>query len=210
MSGGSRITAAQRAALATLAPVLGADVYLAGGVAVAAHVEHRESRDLDLFSPTDPTAIRPTLERIAGVTITGAAAATLYLKVGDVPVSILAYDYPLLGPPQRVPTLPVPIASVDDLACMKLSAIANRGLARDFWDLHALIEATQRPLADFVASFRRKYPTVDVGHVVRSLAYFGDARAQPFPAELSADKWAQIRRDFEQWVSSLVSADAVE
>ena len=47
---------------------------------------------------------------------------------------------------------------IDDLACMKLSAIAGRGLARDFWDLHELIVASGRSLPEMLAAFRRKYP----------------------------------------------------
>lgn len=45
------ITPRQRAALEKLAPVLGADFYLVGGVAVAAHLGHRTSRDIDLSRP---------------------------------------------------------------------------------------------------------------------------------------------------------------
>jgi len=41
------ITSAQRQALAKLAPFLQHDFYLVGGVAVAAHLSHRTSRDLD-------------------------------------------------------------------------------------------------------------------------------------------------------------------
>ncbi|MCC7380920.1 MAG: hypothetical protein IT384_03775 [Deltaproteobacteria bacterium] len=50
---------------------------------------------------------------------------------------------------------------------MKLSAIGDRGVARDFWDLHAIIESTGKPLDHYVEAFKRKYPKVDVGHIVR-------------------------------------------
>ncbi len=42
-----RITGAQREVLEKLAPILREDFYLVGGVAVAAHLAHRTSRDID-------------------------------------------------------------------------------------------------------------------------------------------------------------------
>ena len=201
---GDAISPAQRDALAKLAPALTGDVYVGGGVGFAAYLGHRRSNDIDLFSSADPTRLRSRLERIAGVVITSEAAGTLYVTVDGLPVSLIEYDYPLLAPPEVVAGLPVAVASRDDLACMKLSAIAKRGLARDFWDLHALIASTGRTLADYLAAFRRKHPRVDAAHVVRSLGYFGDAEAAPLPEGLSASRWAQIRRDFEAWVKAIV------
>jgi predicted nucleotidyltransferase component of viral defense system len=52
---------------------------------------------------------------------------------------LIEYRYPLLAPPELRAGLPVPVASLDDLASMKLSAIAGRGAARDFWDLHTIV-----------------------------------------------------------------------
>jgi len=69
----------------------------------------------------------------------------------------------MLHAPESVDSLPISLASVDDLACMKLSAIASRGLARDFWDLHALLAATRTSLHSQLAAYRRKYPVEDVG-----------------------------------------------
>ena len=87
--------------------------------------------------------------------------------------------------------------------CMKLSAIAGRGARRDFWDLHELLAASHMPLAEALDLYGRKYAHVDRGHVVRSLAYFADADAEPMPKELTALAWEHIKRDFESWVTSL-------
>ena len=199
------ITDAHRAALAKLAPQLPRDVYLAGGVAVAAHLGHRTSRDLDLFSTSDPTTLQSSLERIPGVVIEARSHGTLHIKIDGVPASLIEYRYALLDPPTVAANLPVPVASIADLASMKLSAIASRGAARDFWDLHAMIVATKRDLSDFLDSYRRKFPVEDLGHVLRSLVYFGDASAAPLPAGLNETQWAAIRADFERWVRPLVT-----
>lgn len=200
------ITGDQRSALAKLAPLLQDGFYLVGGVAIAAHFSHRTSRDLDLFATRDPTPLQSDLDHLPGVTIEGRASGTLHLKVDGIPVSLIEYRYPLLLPPETYADLPVPVASLDDLACMKLSAIAGRGAARDFWDLHTIVTRTGRPLREFLETFTRKYPVEDVGHVVRSLVYFGDARG-PLPAGLTSDHWEQIQRDFETWVRTLMQPE---
>ena len=199
----------QRSVLAKLASVVADSCYLAGGVAVAAHLGHRRSRDLDLFSIADPTALLQQLERVPGVTIDGRAPGTLHLRVDGIPVSLIEYRYPMLTSPSPVAELSVNVAAIEDLACMKLSAIAGRGAARDFWDLHAMICATGTSLAEVLIAFGRKYPVEDQGHVVRSLAYFGDADAAPLPDGLEVAAWQRIRADVEGWVRALVAAPPI-
>jgi hypothetical protein len=200
-----QISEAQHAALDKLAPALARSCYVAGGIAIAARLRHRPSRDLDLFTAADPTEHLSDLEAIPGVIVTGRARGTLHLTVDGVPVSILHYEYSTLLPTESVADIPIPLASLEDLACMKLSAIAGRGLARDFWDLHELLLSTGRTLDEYLAAFRRKYPAQDIGHVVRSLAYFGDADSQPLPLGLTEARWKEIRRDFEARVARLVT-----
>ena len=200
------ISDAQRHALRKLRPALPGDCYLAGGVAVAAHLGHRSSRDLDLFAASDPTTLRSAIEGIEGIIVQSQSGGTLYLMLDGVPISLIQYRYPLLEGPSPRAGLEVPVASILDLACMKLSAISSRGAARDFWDLHAIIVATQRGLAAYLDAYRLKFPIEDLGHVIRSLVYFADAETQPLPAGLSPASWASIRMDFETWVLPLLSA----
>jgi hypothetical protein len=171
------------------------------------HFSHRTSRDLDLFATRDPTALQSDLDHLPGVTIEGRAAGTIHLKVDGVPVSLIEYRYPLLAAPEARADLPVPVASLDDLACMKLSAIAGRGAARDFWDLHTIVTRTGQSLRGLLDTFTRKYPVEDIGHVVRSLVYFGDASG-PLPTGLTLEHWEEIQRDFETWVRTLVRPTA--
>ncbi len=196
------ISDAQRSALDSIARVVDASTYLAGGVAVAARLGHRASRDLDLFIPVaDPTTWVPAFEAL-GMRILSRSAGTLYVDAGGIPSSLLRYDYPLLAPPERLDGLAVPVASHEDLVCMKLSAIAGRGAARDFWDLHALL--THRgSLAEALESYARKYAAEDTGHVVRSLVYFDDATSAPLPSGLTPAHWLEIQDALRVWVKAL-------
>jgi len=51
--------------------------------------------------------------------------------------------------------------------------------------------------------FRKKFASDDIGHVVRSLAYFGDAEIEPLPSELGAARWAAIKAWFAREVAAL-------
>jgi len=199
------ITLAQREVLARLASLVAPDTYLAGGIAVAAHLRHRTSRDLDLFSTSDPTVSLAELERTPGVVITSRAAGTIYLAADGLPVSLIEYRHPVLAPPASIADLAIAVASVPDLMAMKLSAIAGRGAARDFWDLHAMLQAAGLPLAAALDHFARKYPGHDRGHVLRSLAYFGDADAAPLPAGLGPAAWSDLKRAFVAELPALLA-----
>lgn len=202
------VTADQQKALAALRGALPADAYLAGGVAIAAVLHHRVSRDLDFFLPRDfdpePMSERLSAD-VSGLTVTSSAPGTLYFEIHSVPTSLIAYRYPLLFQPVRSPELAVPVASLEDLACMKLSAIAARGMARDFWDLHALLArgVAAGSLERALDLYRTKYTADDIGHVIRSLAYFGDADAAPLPRGLSPADWLGVKHEFERRVAAL-------
>jgi len=179
------ITSSQLSALAALAPILEGDVYLAGGVAVALDVGHRTSVDLDLFVPRsfDPDGLFERITHAVGSARSiGRATGTLDLEVDGVPVSVLSYRYPLLRPVHRVARVAIPVA------------------AKDFWDLDELLNrgVAGGGLADLLALYRQKFPADDIGHVVRALAYFGDADAAPLPAGLTPERWAILKRAWSE------------
>jgi hypothetical protein len=181
-------------------------VYLAGGCAVAVHLGHRRSRDLDLFSFAE-LSFEPyrALTASPDVTVLAETDAALSLRVGDVPVDIVRYPYPLVDPPVAGPG-GAPTAGLRDLAAMKLAAIAKRGLRRDFWDLWAIANASVT-LVEAGEVYKRRFgrSQADLYHVWRALTFFDDAEREPvFPEGLSARKWSTIRRFFEDAARELL------
>lgn len=90
----------QRTCLATLANWLDEGTYLAGGVAVAALLHHRTSRDLVLFVPHDfePERLEERLAASgAAARVVGRGRGTLHLELDGIPVSVLSYRYPMLA-----------------------------------------------------------------------------------------------------------------
>src|SRR5438105_1871576 len=102
--------------------------YLAGGTAVALHLGHRRSVDLDWFTAAripEPLRLAQDLRESGVPFVTGAVSpGTLYGSIRGIRLSFLEYRYPLLAAmrPWRGGTR---IASRADLAAMKLAALAQ-------------------------------------------------------------------------------------
>jgi hypothetical protein len=184
------------------------DFVLAGGTALALLEGHRISIDLDLFSATfeDPDDVLPTIEKAhPTATTTLIAPRTLYLDIDGTGVSLMGYDYPAVAPVLRPEPDLLPFASRDDIAAMKLSAIASRGSRKDFVDLWWLI-TRHRPLPDYLGLFGEKYRSRDIGHVVRALTYFDDAELEPPLRYLVQIDWKTVKRDLTKWVADLMTS----
>lgn len=172
---------------------------------------HRASADLDVFVPEDFDAARLADDLSLagpGLQITSIADRTIYAVVDGIPASVLGYRHPSLHPPERVPELALPLASPEDLVAMKLAAIGGRSAAKDFWDLDVMLRGgvCAGELAVALDVFRKKFPAVDPSHVVRALAWFGDADVAPLPRGLAPIAWRQIKERFQQRVRALFGA----
>lgn len=200
------VSAGQRRALARLSelPVVRRDLYLAGGVAVALHLGHRRSLDLDFFSraPTlDLDQVRAAiLHGSRDVEVIARSDAALHLRLDGADLDVVRYPYATLVRPWcYAPGLYV--ASLRDLAAMKLAAIATRGIRRDFWDLHAILTSGRSTLRRVFADYRSKFGVAeaDLYHVLKALSWFADAeRDEVFPRGLTRRHWRTIRIYFEE------------
>lgn len=105
--------------------------YLAGGTALAIHLGHRMSVDLDWFTshPFDDSLILAQSLRTANINldIHQVSPGTLHGSIQNVRVTFLQFQYPLLKPLEHWKEMDCELAALEDLACMKLSAIAQRG-----------------------------------------------------------------------------------
>jgi hypothetical protein len=122
-----------------LAPHLPEQLYLGGGTAVAVHLWHRESRDLDFFfhEPVDLDALKKALEKLGRFATTHESEGALKGLHGGTKLEILdASGLKLLSEPQTIAGLR--IASLQDLMAMKMKVMAERGEARDYFDVKAI------------------------------------------------------------------------
>jgi hypothetical protein len=126
---------------------------------------------------------------------------TLHGAAAGVRMTFLEYPYDHLTPPLAWEPFGCRLASLDDLAAMKLSAIAGRGSRKDFIDVFALGTAFQ-PLPDLLRAYQRRYHLSDVGHILYALAFFDDAEQEPMPHMLWDTSWTTMRQTIESWVGA--------
>jgi hypothetical protein len=192
------VTAKQLRALDQLGPVLSPQgFYLVGGTALALQLGHRKSVDLDWFVAQGldaPLMLAESL-RAQGVALEVASidAGTLHGTVANVRVSFLRYGYPLLDPLVQWEEHHCVLASVRDIACMKLAAIGQRGAKKDFIDMYALLTSSSTTLPRLFEDTRRKYRLKDVGHMLHALTYFVDADAEPMPKMIWRATWPEVK-----------------
>lgn len=180
--------------------------YLAGGTAIALHLGHRRSVDFDWFRPNAfprPMEWAQMLRsKGIGFETTSVDAGTLHGTVSDVRTSFFEYNYPLVAPLVRWTAYDTDLASLDDLACMKLVAIAQRGTKKDFVDLYALCER-HRPLPDLIDRYQQKYQTDDVAHLLYALTHFDDAEPERMPVLLWDIDWQTVKHEVRAWVKDI-------
>jgi hypothetical protein len=197
----------QKTVLTQLAPIATQQgFYLGGGTAIALHLGHRRSIDFDWFTMnpiSDPMSLANKI-RDEGIDLvtTGVEAGTLHGSISGIKVSFLEYRYPLLGPLSNLKGFHCNVASLDDLACMKLSALSQRGSKKDFVDIYALM-LKHRHLPDLVNLYMQKYDIQDIASVLYGLAYFDDADDEPMPRMLWKTNWTTIKKAIRNWLITL-------
>lgn len=156
---------------------------LYGGTALAAHLHHRVSRDLDFFSagPLGAAALKVTLESLGTFAATTDEADTLNGVFNDTRVQFLRIRrQDALEPPTGVAGIPV--ASLRDIAATKLKTIADRGELRDYFDLMTIEQRTAITIESALQDYQERYRSTDrntVLHIIRALGTFGDVIDDP-------------------------------
>ena len=197
----------QRKVLRQLGPLMDTQrFYLGGCTALAIHLGHRRSVDFDWFTReriADPLHLTRDLNDQDIAFVTGnIERGTLHGSVSGVQVSFLEYRYPLLQPLVAWPMFGCMLASPEDLACMKLSALAQRGAKKDFVDVYAL-GIKYCSLSDMLGWYQQKYAVTDLTHVLYGLAYFDDADRERMPRMFWDSNWRTIKKTIVQWLQDL-------
>jgi len=202
------ITKQQRSLLGRLGKLAAQrDFYLAGGTAVALHLGHRMSVDLDWFVPkkwADPPLWTKQLQD-AGFELreVRTAQGTFHGTINGVKNSFFEYPYPLLSSLVVWDETGCALAALPDLASMKLMAIAQRGSRKDFIDLYAL-GSSGIPLKSMLEWYQEKYSESELSLLFAALTYFDDAEQQPMPKMLSRVSWKEMRKTITSWVKKLI------
>jgi hypothetical protein len=119
---------------------------------------------------------------------------TLVGEIAGVKTSLYFYKYPLIGEPTSNNGLQ--IASLKDLAAMKLDTVLSRGTKRDFIDLYFL---TKEDGPDLMFDFyNQKYRNLEERELLirKALVYFKEADDDEMPNMLIPVDWKKVKAFF--------------
>lgn len=162
-----------------IAPIVPEGTYLAGGTALAVHLRHRISRDLDFFfaRPVDLDEITATLQSRGPFAVTLRDTGTLNGVFSHTGVQFLSAE----NQHQLEPTTTVAgidVAGIGDILAMKLKVIGDRGELRDYFDVMQIERQARRTAEEGLGLYMARYDVspdhITVRHIVNGLGYFGD------------------------------------
>jgi len=157
------------------------EFYLAGGTGLALQIGHRDSVDFDFFTKNsfDPNKLIKKLTKIFdknSFKVIQIEKNTLSILLNsEIKISFMTYDYSIVSP--FISTEYLNIASIPDIACMKLSTIMQRSALKDYVDLYEIMKIyTLEQLLSFA---KKKYPMIDSTIILKSLSYLEDIVDEP-------------------------------
>lgn len=166
----------KRLAVLGLFESLKKDFYLGGGTALALQIGHRDSFDFDFFSQKDINT-KELFERLRQIfkghklVKIQEQSNTLTILLDDaIKLSFFTYKYKLIR--QTINDKNLSLASLEDIGCMKLSAVTGRASNRDYIDLYFILKHIS--LADLLNKAHIKYPELERNLILKSLVYFED------------------------------------
>ena len=168
---------------------------LAGGTSLALQLGHRISIDLDFFTLEEFDSIKLMEQIRADFKISNVSTSenTLSLYVNcnknNIKVEFLRHNYKLLKEFREVDQ--IKLYSTEDIAAMKLNAVANRGSKKDFFDINELLKSFS--IVELINFFKTKYSDHNAFTVIKSLEYFEDAELEPDPICLNNTSWKQVK-----------------
>ena len=171
------------------------DFHLVGDTALALKMGHRKSVDLDLFSNFDFDAgyILENLTVDFQFKLFFSSNNTLKGRIGPAEVDIIAHRYPLIRRPVELEN--ITMLSVEDIAAMKLNAIAVSGQrSKDFIDVYYLLEKFS--MKEMISFYKEKYSQHNEVNILKSITWFEDVDLADWPVLLEAPslKWDSVKK----------------
>lgn len=176
------------------------ELRLVGDTSLALQLGHRISIDLDLFGSFDSSLpFEMFLFDFENVNKTGSNRFMQFFEIDGVKVGFVNYNYPWLNEP--IIEEGIQLASIEDMAAMKINAIINRGTKKDFIDIDFLLE--RYSLAQNLELYQQKYGVKDYQIALRCLSYFEDAENETMPRMLVKKDWKTIKSDIIEKIRNI-------
>ena len=172
------------------------EMRLVGGTSLALQIGHRKSIDIDLFGnlSAEYENLMDELKTIGEVVPLKNSKNIHSLLVNDIKVDIVNYEYEWLT--NKITIDNIQLASIEDIAAMKLNAIIGRGSKKDFIDLFFILK--NYSLATLMDFYTKKYNDGSTFLVLKSLTYFEDADMEEMPFMFNNIDWQTIKDNIKK------------
>ena len=180
------------------------ELRLVGGTDLALQYGHRKSVDIDLFGLID-------LEKVDTYSLLNEFSQDVqiiskqkYINiyiVNGVKIDFVNYNYPWLKEPEVIDN--IRLAAVEDVAAMKLNAIAGRGSKKDFIDIKLILsEFNLQQIVDF---YKSKYNQESEFMALKSMLYFADADLEVEPEMFIEFNWIDTKQIIKKRVEDYLN-----
>jgi predicted nucleotidyltransferase component of viral defense system len=183
-------------------------MYLAGGTGLSLQIGHRYSYDFDFFTPQafrEQILIQRLSNILPDFRVERQEWRTILGYIRDTRFTLFFYKYPLLFSPQLFEGIHV--AHLKDIAAMKIAALADRGIKKDFIDLYFLIYKEKvLTLSEALELYDKKYGVLAQNKltIIKSLGYFDDAETSEMPRMIQKVSWRAVKKFFlqeQKWIA---------
>jgi predicted nucleotidyltransferase len=172
------------------------EMRLVGGTSLALQIGHRKSIDIDLFGilSADYENLMDELKTLGEVVPLKNSKNIHSLLINEIKVDIVNYEYNWLT--NKIKTDNIHLATIEDIAAMKLNAIIGRGSKKDFIDLFFILK--DYSLATLIDFYTKKYNDGSTFLVLKSLTYFEDADMEEMPFMFNNIDWQTIKDNIKK------------
>ena len=181
------------------------DYYMIGGTALSLQLGLRESYDFDFCvkSQFNNEILLSELKNIGNVEVLQNQKGTCDVLLNGVQVSFFYYTNKVIKDFVRAEEMPkLKMASVLDIAVMKIVAIGGRGAKKDFFDLYNIIEKCNITIDELVEGLIQKCEdNVNYVNIIMGLSYFEDAEDEILPDTFVNYDWQKIKEFFIKFQS---------
>lgn len=176
------------------------DYYMIGGTALSLQLGLRESYDFDFCvqSEFNNEQLLKELKSIGDVEVMQMRKGTCDVLLNGVQVSFFYFPNTIINDfvlTEEIPKLKM--ASILDIAIMKIVAIGGRGAKKDFFDLYNAIDKCNIKMDELINGLIKKYGNnVNYVNIIMGLSYFEDAEDEILPKTFVNYNWKQIKEFF--------------
>ena len=176
------------------------EYYMIGGTALSLQMGLRESFDFDFCVPAqfNNELLLEELGKIGEMKVKQNQSGTCDVILNGVQVSFFYYPDKIINElvkPQEMPKLRM--ASILDIAIMKIVAIGGRGAKKDFFDLYNIINKCRISIKELAEGLIEKCGSkTNYVNIIMGLSYFEDAEQEILPKTFVEYNWEEIKEFF--------------